>query len=172
MLRLEFPNESHKAMYQEVIDELWNMWLELLHPDSIFWGNGERDFSYVLKCLISDKKGESPWRVPCTSFLLVDDKKIYGALSLRHHINHPNLIHRGGHIGYGIRPSERGKWYATQMLSLWLIEAKKLWLEKVLLTCQSENFGSKRVIEKNGGILESEQTDEKGERFLRYWIEL
>lgn len=171
MLELQFPNETYRKMYEEVIQELWDGWFELHHPDSIFRG-WERDFPQLIMSLEADKAWISLGRVPSTAFFLVDTdaNKILWAISLRHHINHPNLIFRNGHIGYGIRPSERGKWYATQMLKLGLQEAKKLWIEKVLITCNCQNIASKRVIEKNGWEFESEQIDDKGEKFFRYWI--
>ena len=58
--------------------------------------------------------------VNSTLFFLVDEstRDIIGALHIRHHIDHPKLIETGGHIGYGVRPSERGKGYAMQMLAL------------------------------------------------------
>lgn len=66
--------------------------------------------------------------VNSTLFFLVDEstRNIIGALHIRHHIDHPKLIETGGHIGYGVRPSARGKGYATHMLMIGLQEAKKL----------------------------------------------
>ena len=79
----------------------------------------------------------------------------------------------GGFIGYSIRPSERGKGYATQMLKLALKEFKKKKKEKVLITCKDFNTSSKRVIEKNGGIYEDSYYNEEDEyTYLRYWISL
>lgn len=57
------------------------------------------------------------------------------------------------------------------MLALALEEAKKLGLEKVLITCHDVNIGSCRVIEKNGGIFER-YTEKDGEKMRRYWITL
>ncbi len=52
---------------------------------------------------------DNPHGVNSHLFFLVENERILGAIQIRHHINHPNLIETGGHIGYGIRPSERGK---------------------------------------------------------------
>jgi predicted acetyltransferase len=99
----------------------------------------------------------------------VENERILWAIQIRHSIDHPRLIEVGGHIGYGIRPSERGKWYATEMLRLWLLEAKKLWLEKVLITCHDDNIASAKVIENNGGAFERyAYRDEK--KYRRYWV--
>ncbi|MED4162879.1 GNAT family N-acetyltransferase, partial [Halalkalibacterium halodurans] len=77
-----------------------------------------------------------------------------------------------GHIGYGIRPSERGKGYATLMLKLGLEKAAALGLEKVLITCDKENLPSARTIQRNVGVLDSEVVDERGIAIQRYWIKL
>ncbi|MBP9779510.1 GNAT family N-acetyltransferase, partial [Candidatus Gracilibacteria bacterium] len=83
----------------------------------------------------------------------------------------PHLMEFGGHIGYGIRPSERRKGYATKMLALGLIEAKKLGIERVLLGCSDDNPGSYKTIEANGGIFDR-YTEFEGQKARRYWIEI
>ncbi len=108
--------------------------------------------------------------VPSSNFFLMEDDRLVGALNLRHALN-PSLTFRGGHIGYGVRPSERGKGYAKQMLRLGLEKARTLGLEKVLVTCSKSNSASAAVIEHNGGILENE-VDDDGDVTLRYWITL
>ena len=106
-------------------------------------------------------------------FLLIDEtvEKILGCLWLRHHIDFPIDREYGGHIGYGIRPSARGKWYATEMLQLWLQEAKKLWIDRILITCDDDNIASAKVIEANGGVLEK-YMEKDGVKMRRYWINL
>lgn len=109
--------------------------------------------------------------VPATLYFLADDRKrLYGAVHVRHELN-DSLINFGGHIGYGIRPSERHKGYATRMLGLALNKARSLHLKHVLVTCDKNNSGSAKTIINNGGILENEIRH--GERITqRYWIEL
>lgn len=99
-----------------------------------------------------------------------ENKRIYGALHLRHTLN-DDLLRTGGHIGYGIRPSERRKGYATKMLSLALPIAKSLGLNKVLVTCNMDNYASAKTIINNGGVLENEVQD-GDETIQRYWISL
>ena len=77
----------------------------------------------------------------------------------------------GGHIGDGIRPSERRKGYATQMVGLALEECKRIGIKKVLMVCDKDNIGSAKSITKNGGILENEQKED-GKVEQRYWIDL
>ena len=62
-------------------------------------------------------------------------------------------------IGDGIRPSERRKGYATEMLRLALIECKKIGLQRVLMVCSTDNIGSAKSIINNGGVLENEITN-------------
>ena len=93
-----------------------------------------------------------------------------GAINIRHYLN-DHLLKYGGHIGDGIRPSERRKGYATKMIALGLAECKKLGIDRVLLVCDKDNIGSKRSIIKNGGILENELLED-GKIVERYWIDV
>ena len=93
-----------------------------------------------------------------------------GAVNIRHYLN-DTLLKAGGHIGYGIRPSERRKGYATAMIALALDECRKLGINKVLICCNKENIGSAKSIINNGGILENE-IEEDGHIIQRYWIQL
>ena len=97
-----------------------------------------------------------------------DTKRIIGAIHFRHELNDFLLLH-GGHIGYGIRPSERRKGYAVLMLGMMLDILKKKNFGKVLITCDDGNIASARTIERNGGILEN-IVDEDGGKTRRYWI--
>ncbi|MBN2509032.1 MAG: GNAT family N-acetyltransferase [Spirochaetales bacterium] len=107
--------------------------------------------------------------VPSTLFFLIDEQnKVCGAIHLRHELNE-RLKQNGGHIGYGIRPSERHKGYGTEMLSLLL---EKIWVdgyERVLITCDDDNIASAKTIAKNGGILFDKPMFE-GILTRRYWI--
>ncbi len=109
--------------------------------------------------------------VPSSMYFLIDNhNKIYGAIDIRHELN-DYLLQYGGHIGYGIRPSQRRKGYASQMLTLALPIAKELGINKALITCDKSNVGSAKTIMNNGGILENEVIN-GNEVTQRYWIEL
>ena len=110
--------------------------------------------------------GLAEGRVPQTVYWLLRDGYPVGLIKLRHHLNDA-LRRRGGHIGYSVRPSERGKGLGTLMLRLVLLEAEKMGFTKVLLTCFEHNTASRRMIEQNGGVLEKK---EEGDCF--YWIKL
>jgi len=81
------------------------------------------------------------------------------------------LLVVGGHIGYGIRPSERRKGNATKILSLALDKARELGIERALLTCDKDNIGSAQTIINNGGQLDSEDVVNDTE-IQRYWINI
>ncbi|SHH89369.1 GNAT family N-acetyltransferase [Clostridium grantii] len=112
----------------------------------------------------------SQWVSAHTYFLVLDNKKIIGAVNIRHSLN-DYLFNFGGHIGYGICPSERKKGYASKMLAMSLPIAKELGIDKVLIVCDKDNLASAKTIIKNGGVLENEVLED-GELIQRYWIQL
>ena len=106
-----------------------------------------------------------------TYFCFDTEKNIFvGAVNIRHYLN-DKLLFSGGHIGDGIRPSERGKGLGTKMIALALDECRKLGIRDVLMCCDKGNIASARTIEKNGGVLENE-VSEDGVPVLRYWIKV
>lgn len=133
------------------------------------------NFSDYIQHLENNSKGINlkPGFVPATNFWLVMNSKIIlGESQLRHWLV-PTLEHRGGHIGYMIRPSQRNKGYGTKILAMTLEKARNMGLSRVLLTCDRDNLASVRVIQKNQGKLTSEGFIENSEKVIfRYWIDL
>lgn len=119
------------------------------------------------------EKTVSSDRVPATLFLCIRnlDNKIVGTIQIRHRLNE-KLLFDCGHIGDGVRPSERRKGYATEMIKLALEECKKLGIYEVLMTCDSDNIGSEKSIINNGGVLENIVIDENGKKIKRFWIKI
>ncbi|MDD3121148.1 MAG: GNAT family N-acetyltransferase [Bacilli bacterium] len=106
-----------------------------------------------------------------TYFCLDEDRNIFiGAVNIRHYLNE-KLLKNGGHIGDGIRPSERNKGLGTKMIKLALEKCKELKIKKVLMVCNKNNVASAKTIIKNGGILENEII-ENDIIEQRYWIEI
>ncbi|MGN1344294.1 MAG: GNAT family N-acetyltransferase, partial [Traorella sp.] len=101
----------------------------------------------------------------------IEDHHLVGIIDLRHHINHPILQKWGGHIGYSVRPSERRKGIAKEMLRLDLMQVKKLGIKRVLVTCSSTNAASRKVILANNGKFENSIEVNK-DIIERYWIEV
>lgn len=91
------------------------------------------------------------WKISYT-YLVFDKEKLIGFLSIRPLID-DELANKYGHIGYAVRPSERRKGYASQMLKYALSLCKEQGLKKVILGCFKENIGSSKTMIKNGGKL-------------------
>lgn len=115
--------------------------------------------------------------VPSEVFLAVrqTDYVVVGILDFRHPLS-DFLFQFGGNIGYSVRPSERRKGYATEMLGLILPVCREFGEKRVLLTCDKDNEASRKIIISNQGVLENEVEDTAGLGqcgvIQRYWITL
>ena len=170
-LKLIKLTKAYEKQLGEMIDE-WRADQELNHTNHSPWAifkNDYHDFDYYLEHL--EVKEATNEKVPDSVFFLLDTERdrLLGAINIRHYLN-DDLRKEGGHIGDGIRPSERRKGYATEMIRLALIECRKLGIDKVLMTCDKDNIGSAKSIIKNGGVLENEFINSDGEIEQRYWI--
>ena len=113
-------------------------------------------------------------RCPGKTFLLIrsGDDRLVGTINVRWDLNDA-MLRFAGHIGYGIRPSERKKGFGKLNLYMGLKEARKLGLDRVMLGCSVSNTASDRTIRALGGVLERTETDpEDGERSNVYWIDV
>jgi predicted acetyltransferase len=120
--------------------------------------------------LSDDRIGVTPELVPATFWWIVDGGTYLGAITLRHALNE-KLLEGGGHIGYGVRPSARGRGLATWALGQVVDRARERGMDRVLLTCDEDNVPSARTIERNGGVLEDVRDTWLGAT-RRYWIDL
>lgn len=108
--------------------------------------------------------------VPQSTFWLVrGDERILGCSRLRHELT-PFLSQEGGHIGYDIRPSERGKGYGNLLVKLTLGKAREVGLREVLVTADEANPASWKAIERNGGRREEGRFTGRGGPMRRYWL--
>ena len=132
-------------------------------------------FSRYLEVLAEQERGLNlaPNHVPSTFLFAFVGPRIVGRVSICHSLN-AFLERMGGHIGYAVVPEFRRRGYATTILHLSLQIARgKLSLTRILLTCDDDNIGSIRTIEKNGGVLQNIITGpdlDKPKR--RYWIKI
>lgn len=112
--------------------------------------------------------------VPSFQYVLYDilTREVLGSVSIRTELNEA-LRQVGGHIGYSVAPSKRRKGYGCFILEEALKKAKNHGLNRVLVTCDEDNVASAKVIEANGGILDSIILDsESNKQVKRYWINL
>ena len=172
LILIKLTKEYEKQLC-EMIDE-WKLDQEIHRTNHSPWAifkNDYHDFDYYLEHL--ELKESTEDLVPDSVFFLLDEDRdrLLGAVNIRHYLS-DSLLKEGGHIGDGIRPSERRKGYATEMIRLALIECKKLGIDKVLMTCDKDNIGSARSIVKNGGVLENEFVNSDGDVEQRYWISI
>jgi predicted acetyltransferase len=138
-----------------------------------------RRFEYPKEYIKICMDYENPETVPenlvqATQFLCIrkSDNKLVGMIQVRHYFNE-YLEKYAGHIGYSIRPSERRKGYAKEMLKLALPFCREIGLDKVLISCIDGNIGSEKTILANGGVYESTVHEPNSNIFLkRFWIQL
>ena len=133
------------------------------------------DFEAYIKELndLSNGIGLPEGYVPSTEWWLINSNDdILGTIRLRHELGERNY-QEGGHLGYDISPRYKRKGYGKTILALALKKARIRGLKKVLITCDFDNIGSKKIIEHNGGRLDNIIiSKETGKEVLRYLIEL
>jgi predicted acetyltransferase len=156
-------------------DEFYSLAEEYLAEGDSRYRDATANFESFIQLCADEATGRNlaPGRVPQSTFWLVsNEQRILACSRLRHTLN-TFLEEMGGHVGYDVRPSERGRGYGTQILRLTLDKARELDLKRVLVTADSPNVASWRIIEKNGGVLHSEEMSQHTGALLRkYWIKL
>ena len=172
-LELVRPLGLHKQAAEEMKQEFFD------NGEPVINGSALLDQMEYSKWLEQTRKNSDPetvmddW-VPSSTFFAVrkSDGRIVGMIDIRHNIENEFLTRYGGHIGYAVRPQERRKGYATEMLGLALDYARSIGLSKVMLGCYQDNEGSRRTIEENGGRLEKTTPYPDGRPVNIYWITL
>ena len=148
MAEFEATQSAHDGGFWDAENFNYEGWLETNHNKEIGIGLPEN-------------------RVPSIQFVSFDDVgRALGFLNLRLRLNE-GLLNYAGHIGYSIRPSERGKGYAKEALWKGLQVAKEKNIKRALVTCSTENPASRAVILANGGQFEDVRNGTE-----RYWIDL
>ncbi|MFC3927237.1 GNAT family N-acetyltransferase [Streptococcus caprae] len=164
-MELRQPQAGDEQVFLEMAQEFEQAGSRMSGAIAI-WSAAKGDFQRMLALLElqADQdtiaSGLGPFRI----FLSWEDEKLTGLLALRTATT-PAVLREYGHIGYCLRPSQRGKGLAKEQLRLGLLEAKELGMDRLLVTCHQENEASRRTILANGGQYEKTvDTDEF------YWI--
>ena len=169
IIKLVIPTE-------EQLDQVWAYRQECFEADSSMDGCGPLRFNENPKQWLTDIRNYmDPATVPegkvqATQFLSVreSDGRLVGMIQVRHTLN-DYLRQFGGHIGYSVRPGERRKGYGKEQLRL----ALDFCLDRVLITCKTENEVSRRTILSAGGVYENTLHEPgQGIDLERYWITL
>jgi predicted acetyltransferase len=168
MARLALPHIQFKESYINAVVEFQreDLWTDLDIP---FLQNRFED--YVIDFDRTRKGMGLPlgW-VPATEYWWVQGDEFLGRIDIRHRLTDA-LKKFGGHIGYEVRPTERKKGHGKEMLKAVLPCAKEMRIEKLLITCDSDNIASQRMILSVGGVFQDEIMNEgKNSPTQRYWV--
>jgi predicted acetyltransferase len=146
---------------------------EQMLVEGFYFATGLREFDtwqdYLSRIDKYQYGPEALW-VPATFLIAEVNGVIVGRASIRFELD-PPLAREGGHIGYGVIPSERRKGYATEILNQSLDIVFRAGIQRVLVTCTVDNDGSMKVIQRCGGILESVVKSIDGQLVRRFWVE-
>jgi predicted acetyltransferase len=176
MPRLVTPDVRLRSSFLEAMAEFAAEGRGAVHDDSMvgadlrqrreLWEDADGFATYVRQLVAQSEEDapRPPGFVPSTTLWWVDGEEFLGRIAIRHRLTE-HLLEVGGLIGYDIRPSARRRGHATAMLAAALPVARELGIDPALITCDTDNVGSRRVIEANGGVLE----DERNGKF-RYWV--
>jgi len=172
MLRFELPTIEHKALAIDYVEEF----LKFKSNINGTGGLDIKDYESWLQRTIDAHNGMNILkdRVPASTYFVFNENRILvGMCNIRHILSDYFITSGNGHIGYSVRPTQRKKGYATQILKETLkILKNEHDVTEALLGCYKDNIGSMKTIIANGGILHKEITEEDGKTTLAYTITL
>lgn len=181
-MELVKPDVKYKDSFVEALKDGFYLGSQLPMSDDAI-ADIEKDFEAFLMNKVLKPYDPTPRlrddgkyypNAPQIPYWLIDEGKFIGAFNLRTELN-DFLMYIGGNVGYGVTPKYRRKGYATKGLSLLIIKARELGMNKLLIAAKEENIGSWKAIEKNGGVLENIITlpwQNNGQKYKRYWIDI
>lgn len=162
---LVLPDAAYEPSYRAYIEELGD---EERYPFPLDFDHA--DFASMLRRLDDFAQGVNlpEGFVPSSTFWLVHGDELVGVSNLRHVLN-DRIREIGGHIGLGIRPSRRGRGLGNVLLALTIAEARRRGIDPIHVHCHKHNVVSARMINRNGGVLESEIAEPGSEEIIQRW---
>lgn len=165
------PNKNYKDSFLAYTKEIKNSGSETYELYKL----AEVNFEEYINELKNTELGiglPEGW-VPSNNYWLIDsNNEVLGVIRIRHRVDN-ECLQTIGHIGYEIKKTRRREGNGNQILKLRLVEATKIGIDNILITCNEQNIGSVKIIEKNDGKLRSSFRDlDTGERVLQYTVEL
>jgi len=153
-LELQLPTLQHKIAAENFKSEFLEKQEPVIYGSALF---DQMEYEQWLTHNTNNRHESTVnigW-VTATTFFAVRkrDLKIVGVIDIRHNLGNEFLTQYGGHMGYSVRPSERKKGYATDILKMGVEYAKSLNIEKLMIACFSDNIPSIKTIIKCGGVL-------------------
>lgn len=171
-MKIVLPSEKYKNSYFDLLDSAKE------NNDYNELGNAalrnNETFNEMIIRLKNRRIGKKIAKkdVPATIFWIIDNNKVVGTIDMRHQLNQ-DYFERFGHVAYYIKKEERNKNYATRALGLIIKKYKKMYTQKILITCLEDNEASKKVILKNNGEFEKTVFDKViNQKISRYIITL
>ena len=172
-LELVRPMPSYKNSAEGFKQEFYNCGEQVINGSALLDQMEYDEWLENTRRNNSPETVRSDWVVADTFFAVrKNDGRLIGTVDIRHNIDNGFLSKYGGHIGYAVRPSERRRGYATQILKMALAHAKSIGLTRVMLGCYSDNLASIKTIEKCGGVLTETKPYADGKPMNVYWIAL
>ncbi len=172
-MRLVFPTMAYKEEAVSYIRELHEYGSEIHGCGGLDRFLRESTYEAWLNKLLSDMDAANmpASKVPALTYFYVReaDERIVGMINIRLALN-DFLRTEGGHIGYSIRPTERRKHYATDMLAAALKVCDRFEIKEVLVSCDKKNSASAGVIKNCGGILKHESYSETFHEILQMYV--
>jgi len=170
-IRLVCPDITFKYQYEEMMGE-WLVHGGRLNPSAL--QSSGNSYETWLKWMEDDAHEDTcpPGSVPQALYFAVrGDGRLIGAVTIRHRLNERiNNGSGGGHVGFGVRPTERRKGYAKEILRLALNKLAERGINEVMINCASDNISSEKTILACGAVFQNEIMNDQGEKAKRFCI--
>lgn len=172
-MKFVFPNGNYEEKAKDFIHEFYEYESEINGSGGLERYLEKASYDEWLQKVLADMDLANilPGRVPALTYFYVrkEDDKIIGMINIRLALT-DFLRKEGGHIGYSVRPTERGKHYASRMLKEALDFCKIIGLNDIFISCNKSNFASAGVIKNSGGILDKEFYSETFQQVIQRYI--